>query len=145
MLAVLFLLGPLTEAYASSDPVAEYRALIARLEGLFFPEPAKVAQVIANGRPTLLGFLDRGCSSCLRMVPALEALQKEIGGEVNILVIDLDDLGKNPTVDLLAKQYKVWAGPQFVLFDKRGKMVGKLFGPKSREELIGRLRKLIAQ
>lgn len=111
--------------------------LDARLEALIFKEPARVPEIIANGRPSLLVFTDHHCAACLSMVPIVERLVRIYRGRANVITIDPQD--PHMAVRLLSAKYGVWGTPMVVLLDHTGAVRKKLYGPQREKTLAGEL------
>ena len=115
--------------------------LDARLDALIFKEPARIPEIVAGGRPSLLVFTDHHCAACLQMVPVVEGLGKGYEGRANIITVDPQDpqLG----VRLLAAKYGVWGTPMMVLLDRAGAVRKKLYGPQLEKTLVRELDRLL--
>jgi cytochrome c biogenesis protein CcmG, thiol:disulfide interchange protein DsbE len=97
-----------------------------------------------RGKPVLLNFWATWCPPCVQEVPALVALQKQMGDKVTILAVSMDedeDAYKAFTAKRMAglltvrdarKQssamYGTFAYPESFLIDKDGKIQRKFIG-----------------
>ena len=126
---------------SSGGMAAQGKDLDARLDALIFKEPAKIPEIVAGGRPSLLVFTDHHCAACLQMVPVVERLGQGYEGRANILTVDPQDpqLG----VRILAAKYGVWGTPMMVLLDRTGAVRKKLYGPQLEKTLVRELDRLL--
>lgn len=126
---------------SSGGMAAQETDLDARLDALIFKEPARIPEIVAGGRPSLLVFTDHHCAACLQMVPVVERLGQEYEGQANIVTVDPQDpqLG----VRLLAAKYGVWGTPMIVLLDRAGAVRKKLYGPQLEKTLVRELDRLL--
>src|SRR5262245_15056005 len=85
-----------------------------------------------QAKVTLFDFTAKWCPPCRQMEPVLAALEKEYGGRVEVVAIDVDD---DP---LLAQQYNVRSTPTFVLV-RDGREVGRVIGARPRAFIAGML------
>ncbi|WP_338668999.1 TlpA family protein disulfide reductase [Pseudodesulfovibrio methanolicus] len=90
------------------------------------------------GKPTMLFFWASWCPSCKQQIPELETLQKDKGGQINLVALSVDEsesaldryLAKHP-MDVpvywgnqdLARKFRVEAIPTLIIFDKTGKQI----------------------
>jgi thiol-disulfide isomerase/thioredoxin len=126
---------------SSRGMAAEGTDLDARLDALIFKEPARIPEIVAGGRPSLLVFTDHHCAACLQMVPVVESLGQGYEGRANIITVDPQDpqLG----VRILAAKYGVWGTPMMVLLDRAGAVRKKLYGPQLEKTLVRELDRLL--
>ncbi len=133
-------------SHAASAPQRElleqYSELVAALGAMATHDPATVEAAIASGRPVLLAFLDRGCVECLRMIPVVAQLQKDLAKTVEIIVVDTDD--KSDGFRKLYRRFSVWAGPAFVVLGRDARHVERLIGPQPEASLRARLESVSA-
>jgi thiol-disulfide isomerase/thioredoxin len=120
---------------------AEGTDLDARLAALIFKEPARIPEIVAGGRPSLLVFTDHHCAACLQMVPVVERLVPRFEGKANILTVDPQD--PQLAVRLLSAKYGVWGTPMLVLLDRAGAIRKKLYGPQLEATLVRELDRLL--
>ncbi len=117
--------------------------LDARLDALMFKEPARLPEVLANGRLSMLVFTDHHCAACLQMVPVVERLVRGYDERANILTIDPQD--PHLAVRLLSAKFGVWGTPMMVLLDRSGTVRKKLYGPQTERTLAGDLERLLRE
>ncbi|HPU15039.1 MAG TPA: thioredoxin [Polymorphobacter sp.] len=94
------------------------------------------ADVIASGKPVLVDFWAEWCGPCRQIGPALEELAAELGGDVEIVKLNIDENPDAPT------RYGVRGIPTMILF-KNGTPAATKVGaaPKSQLKswLVGEL------
>jgi thioredoxin 1 len=78
-------------------------------------------QIINGDKPVLVDFYATWCGPCKTMSPIVEAVGKEMNGQIRVLKIDVD---KNQNA---AAQFGIQAVPTFIVF-KNGKIVWKQAG-----------------
>ncbi|MFC1971471.1 thioredoxin domain-containing protein [Chloroflexota bacterium] len=71
-------------------------------------------QALSNGQPTIAEFGRGTCVPCKQMKPILEELAKEYEGEVNVLIISVDEYRDS------SRQYGIMAIPTQIFFDSSG-------------------------
>ncbi len=138
LIAGLLILGPVGTVAG-----AEGKDLDARLDALMFKEPARLPEVLANGRLSMLVFTDHHCAACLQMVPVVERLVRGYDERANILTIDPQD--PHLAVRLLSAKFGVWGTPMMVLLDRSGTVRKKLYGPQTERTLAGDLERLLRE
>ncbi|MDD2822651.1 MAG: thioredoxin [Candidatus Daviesbacteria bacterium] len=77
----------------------------------------------------LLDFWAPWCGPCNMMKPVIEELEKELGGKVEVVKINVDEDQQT------ASKYGVMGIPTFVI-EKDGKEVGRKTGFCAKEELL---------
>lgn len=84
--------------------------------------------VLQSEKPVLVDFWAAWCGPCRAMMPTVEALAKEQGGNADIVKLNVDD---NPVTP---QHYGVRGIPTMILF-KGGKEVERVVGTTSKESL----------
>jgi len=96
---------------------------------------------LADGRPTLVEFYADWCEACQAMAPAMESIERDHHGELDVVLLNVDNPRWQPEID----RYDVNGIPQLELFDAGGEAVGRSLGARSRPELEAISAALIAQ
>ncbi len=91
---------------------------------------------LKSGKPVLVDFGSNSCLPCRKLRPILEEIKKEKGGQVEVLVIDVN---KHQG---LSREYKVRVIPTLVFFDAGGKEVFRTQGFMSKAALLEHLAKV---
>ena len=86
---------------------------------------------LSNGQPTLVEFYADWCEACRTMAPAMESLERERHGALNVVLLNVD----NPRWQPELERYAVDGIPQLELFDAKGVDVGRSLGARSASEL----------
>ncbi|MFC5542524.1 MAG: thioredoxin [Bacilli bacterium] len=86
------------------------------------------AQEISSGL-VLVDFWATWCGPCKMIAPVLEELDAEMGSEVKIVKVDVDN---NPAT---AAEYQIMSIPSLLLF-KDGQLVAKTVGFQPKEALV---------
>lgn len=87
--------------------------------------PHRIRELMRNGQPTLIAFIDHFRYTCLRPVGPIEQLRREFSGRANVIVIDSS---RTTAAHSWAKDhYRVWFVPKFVIVDKGGKCGQRVF------------------
>jgi thioredoxin 2 len=89
-------------------------------------------EVISSARSVLVDCWAPWCAPCRILAPILDDLAHKYAGGVKIAKLNVDE---NP---LIASQYAIQSIPTMLLF-KDGKMVNRLVGAMSKEEIERRL------
>lgn len=89
-------------------------------------------EIIQGDKPVLVDFHATWCGPCKAMAPTIEALGKEMQGQMRVLKIDID---KNQAV---ANQYQIQAVPTLLLF-KKGEIVWRQSGAMDKAALLGQI------
>ncbi len=79
---------------------------------------------IATQKPTLIEFYADWCSVCQSMAPTMQALEQQYGGDINFVMLNVDEAQWLPQMD----QYDVTGVPQFTLLDQQHSQVKTLVG-----------------
>lgn len=90
-------------------------------------------EVLQSQKPVLVDFWATWCGPCRMQAPVLEALAEELGEELTIGKVDVDDAPE------LASRYGVLSIPTLMLF-RDGEVIRKTVGFTPREELLGWIR-----
>ncbi|MFO7785442.1 MAG: thioredoxin domain-containing protein [Desulfatiglandales bacterium] len=91
---------------------------------------------LKSGKPVLVDFGSNSCLPCRKLRPILDEIKKEKGGQVEVLVIDVN---KHQG---LSREYKVRVIPTLVFFDAGGKEVFRTQGFMSKAALLEHLAKV---
>ncbi len=86
---------------------------------------------LANGRPTILEFYADWCESCRTMAPAMEAVESQNRGKLNVVLLNVDNPRWGPELD----RFEVNGIPQLELFNRKGQPIGRSLGLRSPAEL----------
>ncbi len=128
--------------YGQQVPL-DSKALARHLEAIEEKEPYHLRDLVHNGRPTLIAFIDHLCYTCLRSVGPLEQLRREFSGRANVTVIDPSHI---TVAHSWAKDlYQVWFVPKFVFLDKGGDIVREYFGPTPVRTLASDIQSLLTK
>ena len=93
-------------------------------------------QAISNGKPTLAEFGRGVCIPCKEMKPILEELSVEYKGDLNVVIVEVDD-----NVDL-TRQFGIMMIPTQIFLDSEGKEIFRHIGFYPKEEIIAQLEKM---
>jgi hypothetical protein len=85
---------------------------------------------LSDGRPTLVEFYADWCEACQAMAPAMETIEQQHHGELDVVLLNVDNPRWQPEID----RYDVNGIPQLELFDAGGSAVGRALGARSRPE-----------
>jgi len=86
------------------------------------------SDLISSQTPTVIDFFATWCGPCRMVGPILEDLKNELGENVRVYKIDVD---QNPA---LASRYNVRSVPTLMIF-KNGKLQWRESGVRSKAEL----------
>lgn len=90
-----------------------------------------LAVALADGRPTLVEFYADWCEACRAMAPAMERLEQQHRGALDVVLLNVD----NPRWQAEVERFEVNGIPQLELFDAAGQPVGRSIGARSAGEL----------
>lgn len=90
-------------------------------------------QALSSGLPTLAEFGRGVCVPCKAMKPILEELATEYQGELNVVIVEVDDHMDQ------TRQYGIMAIPTQIFFDSSGNEVTRHVGFLPKEEIITQL------
>jgi cytochrome c biogenesis protein CcmG, thiol:disulfide interchange protein DsbE len=114
-----------------------------------------------RGEVVMLNFWGPWCQPCRREVPALESLQKEYKGK--LVVIGAAAFSSNEAVELFSRDFsinypviygsydlmdkygRISAFPTTIVIDKKGVIVDRLVGARTREQFESILKPLLAE
>ncbi len=85
-------------------------------------------EVLNSDKKVLVDFWAPWCNPCKMMLPVLEQLSKEVGDEIKIAKINIDN---DPE---LASNFGVMSIPTFMVFEK-GQMIKSTVGMQSLDKL----------
>ncbi|WP_018738665.1 MULTISPECIES: thioredoxin [Salinispora] len=86
-------------------------------------------EVLQSDKPVLVDFWAEWCGPCRKVSPLLEEIAGEMGDQVSIVKLNIDD---NPET---ARNYRVMSVPTLTVF-KNGKPVQSIAGAKPKGELV---------
>ncbi len=114
------------------------------------PDPAfyqfTVADAIATGRPTVVGFLTPAfCQTkwCAPVLDSLEVARDETADAVNFIHIEVYDDFQKLTLTKEMAEWGLQTEPWVFVLDGDGQVVARFSGPLSPEELLAALRPLL--
>ena len=87
-------------------------------------------QVLDYKGLTLVDFWASWCGPCKMLAPTLEAVQNELGEQINIVKLDVESYPE------IAQRYRVTNIPLMLLF-KDGEQVGSLLGNQPKAKIVG--------
>ena len=94
-----------------------------------------------DGKPTLVEFYADWCEACRAMAPAMETIEQQHRGVLDVVLLNVDNPRWQPEID----RYEVNGIPQLELFNAGGTAVGRSLGARSAPELAALSSALIAQ
>jgi len=86
-------------------------------------------EVIKSGTPVLVDFWAEWCGPCRAIAPKLEEIAQELGPQVKIMKLDVDN---NQST---AAQYGIRSIPTMIMF-KGGKPVEQIMGNHPKESIV---------
>ncbi len=95
-------------------------------------------QAVQGSKPVLVDFWAPWCGYCRRIAPALDKLAQQIGEEVTIAKVNIDDEPK------LADQLGIDVIPTLILY-RDGKALGSIVAPDSKATIEEFIRKTLEQ
>lgn len=79
-------------------------------------DPNAFAATIGNGTPALIDAYSNWCGPCLAAKPAVDALERDLRGRVNVVRVDVEA----PAAALVQRRYGLRGTPTYVLVDGAG-------------------------
>lgn len=142
-------------AIGEAAPASENRTLktepdLQKLSSGSDPNPAlyqmTVAEAVASGRPTVVGFITPGlCQTewCAPVLDSVEAVRAKVGEQANFIHIEVyEDFQALTVVDEMA-EWGLTTEPWVFVLDEDGRVVASFNGPLSARELMGALGPLL--
>jgi thiol-disulfide isomerase/thioredoxin len=96
---------------------------------------------LGDGRPTLVEFYADWCEACQAMAPAMETIEQQHHGQLDVVLLNVDNPRWQPEID----RYEVNGIPQLELFNASGDAIGRALGARSKPELEALTTALIAE
>lgn len=93
-------------------------------------------KVLKASTPVVVDFWAPWCGPCKSIAPVLEEIAKELGTQVAIYKVNVDDNPKSPS------QYGVRAIPNLVIF-KGGAEVDRVVGAVPKDQLVATIKKAL--
>ncbi len=91
----------------------------------------ELTMALADGKPTLVEFYADWCEACRAMAPAMEAMERRHHGELDVVLLNVDNPRWQPQVD----RYGVNGIPHLEFFDGQGERLGQAIGARSDDEV----------
>ncbi|MGB3615343.1 MAG: thioredoxin domain-containing protein [Elainellaceae cyanobacterium] len=92
-----------------------------------------------NHKPTLIEFYADWCTTCQAMAPTLQAVHQQMGDQVNIVMLDIDD----PQWRQQVQQFDVSGVPHMTLLQADHTVAETLVGRVPRQVLLNRVTTLL--
>jgi thiol-disulfide isomerase/thioredoxin len=86
---------------------------------------------LTNGKPTMVEFYADWCEACRAMAPAMETMEQLHRGQLNVVLLNVDNPRWQPEMD----RYAVNGIPQLEFFSNQGKTIGRSIGARTATEL----------
>lgn len=86
---------------------------------------------LSDGRPTLVEFYADWCEACRTMAPAMEKLEQQQHGRLDVVLLNVDNPRWQPEVE----RFGVNGIPHLVLFASSGEPVGQAIGAQGAPAL----------
>ncbi len=113
-------------------PFAAMTQMMSTLDAIPTATPMpSVSEIKLDGKPHFVDFNATWCGPCNAMRPYVVQMKARYGDRITFDNVDTD----NPNSDRLAIQYNVQFIPLMVLLDKNGKLVNRLEGYQTIEQL----------
>jgi len=91
----------------------------------------ELSTALTNGTPTVVEFYADWCESCRAMAPAMEGIERQQRGHLDVVLLNVD----NPRWQPELERYEVNGIPHLELFDAAGSNRGRSIGARSGPEL----------
>ena len=107
-------------------------------ETALIPDLASIPleQALSSGLPTIAEFGRGVCVPCKEMKPILEELATEYQGNLNVVIVEVDD-----RMDQV-RQYGIMAIPTQIVFDSNGNEITRHVGFWPKEEMVEQFRNM---
>lgn len=132
VLAALVLAGCDSEGEVPGRPQSQSPSAVVTVTDADFAR-----EVLESSKPVLVDFWAAWCRPCLEMKPAVEAVAAEYAGRATVVQVDVDANA------FTAEKYDVRSLPTLLLF-RGGRLVERIDGPQSREDLARALDRVVA-
>jgi thiol-disulfide isomerase/thioredoxin len=85
---------------------------------------AEAQTVITSGSPVFVEFFSNSCTACLASQPMVQSLEREMGDDVQILKLNVQDA----LASQLIRDYRAYLTPTFVVIGRDGEIVWRQSG-----------------
>jgi thiol-disulfide isomerase/thioredoxin len=85
---------------------------------------AEAHSLITSGQPVFVEFFSNSCTACLASEPIVRSLESEIGDDVQILKLNVQDA----LASQLIRDYKAYLTPTFVVIGRDGEVLWRQSG-----------------
>jgi thioredoxin 1 len=96
------------------------------------------ATIEQNDKPVIVDFWAPWCGPCRMLTPIMENISKELGDDVIIAKVNVDEEME------LAQSFRIMSIPNVIIFDK-GKVVDNSVGVRDKSYYTGNLARLIQE